>query len=124
MTVAMLLENTLRCAALTLKVDLGDDAVPATTKDCPVIPIRHLQATLLRDLLRDLLKASPEGVRTADLYDRVLAAFGAENCRPYVNCPHYATPPAEYKHVTRLALWDGQRRGLFQRAGRGAWKLA
>jgi methylenetetrahydrofolate dehydrogenase (NADP+)/methenyltetrahydrofolate cyclohydrolase len=124
MTVAMLLENTLRCAALTLKVDLGDDAVPATTQDCPLIPLRHLQATLLRDLLRDLLKASPEGMPTAEIYQRVLGAFGAENCRPYVNCPHYSTPHAEYKHVTRLALWDGQRRGAFLRTGRGRWKLA
>ena len=124
MTVAMLLENTLRCAALTLKVDLADDAVPATTHGCPLIPLRHLQATLLRDLLRDTLKASPEGLTTAELYDRVLAGFGVENCKPYVNCPHYSTPHAEYKHVTRLALWEGQRRGAFVRTGRGQWKLA
>jgi hypothetical protein len=123
MTVAMLLENTLRCAALTLKVDLGDDAVPATTHGCPLIPLRHLQATLLRDLLRGTLKDAPEGLTTAELYGRVLSGFGAENCRPYVNCPHYATPHGEYKHVTRLALWDGQRRGMFLRTGRGRWKL-
>lgn len=126
MTVAMLLENTLRCAALTLRVDLADDSVPATTQDCPLIPIRHLQATLLRDLLKDVLKSAPtgEGITTAALYDRVLSSFGVENCRPYVNCPHYSTPHAEYKHVTRLALWDGQRRGVFTRVGRNAWKLA
>jgi methylenetetrahydrofolate dehydrogenase (NADP+)/methenyltetrahydrofolate cyclohydrolase len=124
MTVAMLLENTLRCAALTLRVDLGDDAVPATTKDCPLIPVRHLQATLLRDLLRDALKSAPEGMTTEQLYERVLAGFGVENCKPYVNCPHYSTPHAEYKHVARLALWDGQRRGLFRRVGRGTWRLA
>jgi methylenetetrahydrofolate dehydrogenase (NADP+)/methenyltetrahydrofolate cyclohydrolase len=35
MTVAMLLENTLRCAALTLKVDLDDDSVPATSTSPP-----------------------------------------------------------------------------------------
>jgi methylenetetrahydrofolate dehydrogenase (NADP+)/methenyltetrahydrofolate cyclohydrolase len=123
MTVAMLLENTLRCAALTLKVDLGDDAVPATTQDCPLIPLRHLQATLLRELLRDALKPATEGLTTDEIYQRVLAAFGVENCKPYVNCPHYSTPHAEYKHVTRLALWDGQRRGMFLRTGRGRWKL-
>jgi methylenetetrahydrofolate dehydrogenase (NADP+)/methenyltetrahydrofolate cyclohydrolase len=124
MTVAMLLENTLRCAALTLKVDLGDDSVPATTQDCPLIPIRHLQATLLRDLLRDTLKTSPEGLTTDEIYSRVLASFGVENCKPYVNCPHYSTPHPEYKHVTRLALWDGQRRGALVRTGKGRWKLA
>jgi methylenetetrahydrofolate dehydrogenase (NADP+)/methenyltetrahydrofolate cyclohydrolase len=124
MTVAMLLENTLRCAALTLRVDLGDDSVPATSKECPLIPVRHLQATLLRDLLVNTLKSAPDrGMTTSELYDRVLAGFGVENCKPYVNCPHYSTPHAEYKHVTRLTLWDGQRRGLFQRVGRGSWKL-
>jgi methylenetetrahydrofolate dehydrogenase (NADP+)/methenyltetrahydrofolate cyclohydrolase len=124
MTVAMLLENTLRCAALTLKVDLGDDAVPATTQGCPLIPLRHLQTTLLRDLLRDVLKASAEGMSSGDVYEKVLSAFGVETCKPYVNCPHYSTPHAEYKHVTPLALWDGQRRGLFTRVGKGNWKLA
>ena len=80
--------------------------------------------TRARDLLRDALRTAPaQGLSTQALYDRVLAGFGVETCKPYVNCPHYATPHAEYKHVTRLALWDGQRRGLFQRAGRGAWKL-
>jgi methylenetetrahydrofolate dehydrogenase (NADP+)/methenyltetrahydrofolate cyclohydrolase len=126
MTVAMLLENTLRCAALTLKVDLADDSVPATTQGCPLIPVRHLQGTLLRDLLKDVLKSAPagEGISINDIYDRVVAAFGVEGCKPYVNCPHYSTPHAEYKHVTRLALWDGQRRNLFQRIGQGSWRLA
>jgi len=124
MTVAMLLENTLRCAALTLRVDLEDDSVPATTHGCPLIPIRHLQATLLRDFLRDTLNASPEGLTTAEIYQRVLSSFGAENCKPYVNCPHYATTHPEYKHVTRLALWDAQRRGAVIRTGKGQWKLA
>jgi methylenetetrahydrofolate dehydrogenase (NADP+)/methenyltetrahydrofolate cyclohydrolase len=126
MTVAMLLENTLRCAALTLKVDLDDDSVPATSQGCPNIPLRHLQTTLLREFLKDTLKAAGANktVATTELYARVLDAFGVENCKPYVNCPHYATPHAEYKHVTRLALWDGQRRGMFMREGRGFWKLA
>jgi methylenetetrahydrofolate dehydrogenase (NADP+)/methenyltetrahydrofolate cyclohydrolase len=125
MTVAMLLENTLRCAALTLKVDLEDDAVPATSHGCPLIPLRHLQTTLLRDLLKDVLnEAAGAAVPITDIYSRVLNAFGVENCKPYVNCPHYATPHAEYKHVTRLALWDGHRRGTFTREGRGYWKIA
>jgi hypothetical protein len=125
MTVAILLENTIRCAALTLKVDLDADAIPATTQGCPLIPMRHLRSTLLIDLLSNVMKSAGEKpVPIAELYGRVLEGFGPENCKPYVNCPHYSTPHAEYKHVTRLALWDGQRRGLFQRAGRGAWKLA
>jgi hypothetical protein len=124
MTVAMLLENTLRCAALTLRVDLDDDSVPATTHGCPLIPLRHLQATLLRDFLRDTLEDAGEGLTTQEIYQRVLSSFGAENCKPYVNCPHYATTHPEYKHVTRLALWDGQRRGTLVRTGKGRWKVA
>ncbi len=130
MTVAMLLENTLRCAALTLKVDLEDDAVPATTQQCPMIPLRHGQQEDLRGLLRAALAEAAKppgmeaGVTTAELYGRVLEGFGAYACQPNVNCPHYSTPHAEYKHVVRLALWDGQRRGLFMRVRRGFWKLA
>ena len=129
MTIAMLLENTLRSAALTWRVDLEDDAVPATTQNCPVIPLRHAQQTELRDVLRAALRrggagGEGAGTATADLYRVVLDHFGAAACHPDVNCPHYAAPHPEYKHVTRLALWDGQRRGEFQRAGRGVWKLA
>lgn len=138
MTVAMLLENTLRSAALTWRVDLEDDAVPATTQQCPLIPLRHVQQTELRDVLRDALRRGAAavagsggggaseggGTATIELYRIVLEHFGDARCRPDVNCPHYATPHPEYKHVTRLALWDGQRRGEFQRVGRGFWKLA
>jgi hypothetical protein len=130
MTVAMLLENTLRCAALTLKVDLEDEAVPATTQQCPMIPLRHGQQADLRQLLRAALaeaaatRGAGAAVPTTELYQKVLEGFGAYTCQPNVNCPHYSTPHPEYKHVVRLALWDGQRRGLFMRVERGMWKLA
>ena len=48
--------------------------------------------------------------------------FGTEVCRPDLACPHYQNAHAEFKHVTRLSLWEGLRSGDFCRAGGGGWK--
>jgi methylenetetrahydrofolate dehydrogenase (NADP+)/methenyltetrahydrofolate cyclohydrolase len=122
MTVAMLLKNTLRSAALMWGVDMEDDAVPATSQACPRIPLRDLRHTALRDLLRRALREDVP-TTTEALYRQVIERFGEDAARQDVLCPHYKTPHAEYKHVTRLALWDGLKSGEFMRAGGGAWKL-
>ena len=122
MTVAMLLRNTLRSAELVLGIDLEDDAVPATTASCPMIPLKHLRHSELRAFLRGFLRRE-QATGLPEIYQRVLERFGAEACRPELSCPNYSTPHAEYLHIVRLTLWDGQRSGEFTRAGGGTWKL-
>ena len=121
MTVAMLLKNTLRSAELVLGIDFDDDSVPATTHTCPSIPLKLLRQTELREVLRKTLYA--QATSLADVYAAVLAKFGPEVCRPDLSCPHYTTPHAEFKHVTRLALWEGLKAGEFSRVGDGLWRL-
>ena len=121
MTVAMLLKNTLRSAELVLGIDFDDDSVPATSHTCPPIPLKLLRQTELRELLRKTLYA--QATSLSDVYSAVLAKFGPDVCRPDLSCPHYTTPHAEFKHVTRLALWEGLKAGEFSRVGDGLWRL-
>jgi hypothetical protein len=122
MTVAMLLKNTLRSAELVFGIDFEDDAVPATTQACPLIPLKHLRSSDLRAYLRTLLQRD-RPLSLTDIYESILRRFGPELCRPDLMCPNYSTPHPEFRHITRLALWDGQRGGEFSRAGGGQWKL-
>jgi methylenetetrahydrofolate dehydrogenase (NADP+)/methenyltetrahydrofolate cyclohydrolase len=121
MTVAMLLENTRRCAGLVWGIDFQDDTVPATTRDCPTLPITYLRRTELREFLRQTL-AGGQPMKIDEIYRRTLEKFGEEVCRPEERCPYYSTEHPEYQHVVRLALWDGQRAGEFTRIGGGVWK--
>lgn len=123
MTVAMLLKNTLRSAELVLGIDFEDDAVPATTTNCPMIPLKHQRHGELRAFLRTTLKRDA-AMTLPEVYQRVIAHFGPDACMPELLCPNYATPHPEYKHIVRLTLWDGQRAGEFSRGGGGSWKLA
>ena len=59
-----------------------------------------------------------------DVYEAVLRHFVEERCRPAEMCPEYRNPHPEYRHLTRLALWDLQRSGEAARLGGGMWKLA
>jgi len=121
MTVAMLLENSRRCAGLVWGIDFQDDTVPPTTQACPVLPITYLRRTELRDFLREILRGDkPKTI--AEIYQQVLGKFGADQCRPEEQCPYYSSAHPEFQHVVRLALWDGQRAGEFSRVASGVWK--
>ncbi|MGH7213976.1 MAG: bifunctional 5,10-methylenetetrahydrofolate dehydrogenase/5,10-methenyltetrahydrofolate cyclohydrolase [Tepidisphaeraceae bacterium] len=123
MTVAMLLQNTLRSAELVSGVDLDDDAVPASTQDCPALPLTYMRHSDLREFLRTTLRRD-QAMPIAGVYAKVLEKFGPGGCKPEQLCPQYKTTHPEFRHIVRLALWDGQRAGEFTRAGRGNWKHA
>ena len=121
MTVAMLLKNTLRSARLVHEIDTEDDAIPPTTQNCPEVPLRNIRGTDLLAFLKSELRRD-EPTATKEIYRRVLDRFGADVCKPNLNCPHYSKSHPEFWHVVRLTLWNGQRAGDFARVGDGYWR--
>jgi len=88
-------------------------------KSCPKIPLKKFRKNELRNLLDNIL--TNDGISLDQIYLNVLNHFGDNICQPEQLCPHGSRTQPEYQHVVRLALWDGQRDGIYYKISYAFW---
>lgn len=89
--------------------------------NCPIIQLKKFRTSRLRELLDNVLTF--KGVDLEDIYSSVLSHFGNEICQPDKMCPHSNMKQPEFKHVVRLALWDGRNKRKYKNLRYKVWGL-